>query len=114
MRNWGEISSDDSVLKTSNSLKAKGYDVYVVGAGTSALEKIKSLIPKGATVMNGASVTLEQIGYTEYLKSGITGWDNIHEQVLAEKDPIKQKKTEEVGHNIGLLSWKCACINRKR
>ncbi len=41
--------------------------------------------------MNGASVTLEQIGFVDYLKSGEHGWNNLHEGILAEKDPDKQK-----------------------
>ncbi|MEK7082237.1 MAG: lactate utilization protein, partial [Patescibacteria group bacterium] len=55
-----------------------------------ALEKIKELIPKGASVMNGSSRTLEEIGFIEYLESGNHGWDNLHEKILAEQDPTKQ------------------------
>ena len=55
-----------------------------------ALEKVKLFIPKGASVMNGSSRTLEEIGFVEYLKSGTHGWKNLHEEILAEKDPAKQ------------------------
>jgi len=40
--------------------------------------------------MNGASRTLEEIGYVDYLKSGTHGWKNLHEEILAEKDPATQ------------------------
>ncbi len=40
--------------------------------------------------MNGASRTLEQIGFIEYLKSGQHDWNNLHAAILAEKDPAKQ------------------------
>ena len=40
--------------------------------------------------MNGASQTLQQIGYVDYLKEGKHGWNNLHDAVLAEKDPAKQ------------------------
>jgi hypothetical protein len=40
--------------------------------------------------MNGSSITLEQIGFIDYLKSGKHGWNNLHEKILAEKDLTKQ------------------------
>lgn len=64
----------------------------VVETGAEALEKIKELIPAGASVMNGASVTLEQIGFIDYLKSGQHQWHNLHAAIVAETDPVKQAK----------------------
>lgn len=55
-----------------------------------ALDKIRELVPKGASVMNGSSRTLEEIGYIEHLKSGQHGWNNLHEAILKEADPAKQ------------------------
>jgi len=40
--------------------------------------------------MNGSSTTLTEIGFVDYLKEGIHGWDNVHEDILNEKDPAKQ------------------------
>jgi L-lactate utilization protein LutC len=40
--------------------------------------------------MNGASTTLEQVGYVDYLKSGSHPWNNLHEQIVKETDPAKQ------------------------
>ena len=40
--------------------------------------------------MNGASRTLEEVGYIEYLKSGTHGWNNLHEAIVTETDPAKQ------------------------
>lgn len=57
-----------------------------------ALEKIKEIIPDGASLMNGSSETLRQIGFVDLLKSGKHPWRNLHDDVLAEKDPEKQKK----------------------
>jgi hypothetical protein len=62
----------------------------VVETGKEALAKILKLIPAGASVMNGSSRTLEEIGFLEYLKSGKHGWRNQHELILSEKDPLKQ------------------------
>ena len=85
-------SSLEVVAKTVEAIKAKkGFEVMTVENESEALEKIKTLIPKGASVMNGASVTLEQIGFVDYLKDGDHGWKNLHAEVLTEQDPAKQK-----------------------
>lgn len=84
------IPSSEIVQKTADSLKANNFEPIIVTTKEEALAKIKELIPAGASVMNGASTTLEQIGYIEYLKSGQHGWDNLHEKILNEKDPAMQ------------------------
>ncbi|MDD2656221.1 MAG: LUD domain-containing protein [Patescibacteria group bacterium] len=65
---------------------------FHVGSKTEALDKIKNLIPAGASVMNGSSTSLDQIGFVEYLKSGDHPWINLHERVLAEPDQAKKVK----------------------
>jgi hypothetical protein len=48
-----------------------GFDARVVDSGAEAREMVLSLIPEGAEVGEGASITLDQIGVTEALeKSG--------------------------------------------
>lgn len=89
--NYQTLATDESLQKTVYALKEKGYETNVVKDKTEALQKIKEIIPKGASVMNGSSVTLEEIGFVEYLKSGNHGWNNLHEAILAEKDPLKQE-----------------------
>jgi len=56
------------------------------------LERIKALIPQGASIHNGGSTTLQEIGYIDYLKSETHGWNNLHANILAEADPEKQSK----------------------
>ena len=88
--NWNTLVSDASIEKTSKALGTKGYEVIVVENGKEALEKIKTIIPKGVSVMNGSSVTLETIGYVDYLKSGKHGWQDFHAKITAEKDQEKR------------------------
>ena len=76
----------------SKALTEKGYEVFNVKTGAEALAKIKEIIPEGASVMNGSSVTLEQIGFVEYLKSGEHKWNNLHKGIFEEKDPAKQSQ----------------------
>lgn len=90
MMDYNTLASVEAVTTTVNSLKAKGYETFVVDSETQALAKIKDLIPQGVSVMNGSSVTLEQIGYTKYLKSGKHAWIDLHAKVNAEADKTKR------------------------
>lgn len=88
--------ADESVInQTVEQLKSRGLEALVVKDGVEALQKIKELIPAGVSVMNGSSVTLEQIGFVDYLKSGTHGWNNLHAAIVAEKDPQAQKQLRQ-------------------
>lgn len=88
--NYDTIPSADIIEKTAEALRGRGIEVFIVADRVEALAKVKELITKGASVSNGSSRTLEEIGFVDYLKSGTHGWDNLHAAVLAEKDPAKQ------------------------
>ncbi|MEK7583695.1 MAG: lactate utilization protein [Patescibacteria group bacterium] len=88
--NYNKLASQEILDATVKALVEKGFEVFVVKNGAEALKKIKELIPKGVSVMNGSSRTLEQIGYIDYLESGGHGWVNPKDAILAEKDPAKQ------------------------
>ena len=87
---YEKLATKEIVAKTAKALLANGTETFVAENGADALAKIKELIPKGASVMNGASRTLEQIGFVEYFKSGRHGWNNLHAAIIAEKDRAKQ------------------------
>jgi hypothetical protein len=87
---YNQLATPEVVTKTIKSLNSNNIETILVKNGALALSKIKELIPTGASVMNGASVTLEQIGFVDYLKSGQHGWNNLHEKILGEKDKTKQ------------------------
>ncbi len=88
--NYSTLANQESLQKTTQALQEKGYVVDVVKTGAEALEKIKMLIPENASVMNGSSVTLETIGFVDYLKSDQHRWNNLHAAIVAEQDPAKQ------------------------
>lgn len=88
--NYDTLASMEKVQEAIDALGKRGVNALVVNNRLEALEKIKSLIPKDASVMNGSSRTLEEIGFIDYLKSGKHGWKNLHEEILTEKDPAKQ------------------------
>jgi len=88
--NYETLANIEAVNRTIDALAKRGIEAVLVDNRTEALAKVKSLIPEGASVMNGSSRTLEEIGFIDYLKSGKHAWKNLHEEILAEKDPVKQ------------------------
>jgi hypothetical protein len=85
-----ELATQETITTTIEALKGNNFDALVVNTKEEALAKIKEMIPAEASVMNGASTTLTEIGYIDMLKSGNHPWKNIHEEVLKEADPEKQ------------------------
>lgn len=84
------VPEEAIVQRAADSLRERGMEVFIVQNRAEALEKIKALIPQGASVMNASSTTLDQIGFTDYLKAGEHGWNNLHVPILEGKDPQKQ------------------------
>lgn len=87
---FDSLASSDSIQKTVAALTTAGSIAVVVNSKSEALDKIKELIPVGASVMNGASVSLEEIGFVDYLKEDKHGWNNLHAGIVAEPDPKNQ------------------------
>jgi LUD domain len=65
---FGERASDETIERTAEALRAKGYAVHVVEDGDAARELVLSLLPEGAEVGQGASTTLEKIGVTHEIE----------------------------------------------
>lgn len=87
---FDKLATPEEIKQTIEALKNNNVEAELVINKAMALARIKELIPKGASVMNGASVTLEEIGFVDFLKSGEHGWNNLHEAIVAEEDPTKQ------------------------
>lgn len=78
------------VDKTIEALKAHNFLAEFVETKSAAMARIKEIIPAGAKVMTGSSTTLNEIGFTDYLKSGEHPWNNLKDAIVAETDPAKQ------------------------
>ena len=89
-KNYETLASAKSINTVEKALASNGFLPETVETGAEALARIKELIPKGVSVMNGSSRTLEEIGFIDYLTNGEHGWNNLHDGILAEKDPAKQ------------------------
>ncbi len=86
---YKQIPGDEIIKKTMDNLKGHGMLSVLVDNKTQALEEIKKIIPKGSKVMNGSSITLEEIGYHNLLKQDHQ-WINLHDQILKENDMKKR------------------------
>ncbi len=84
------LASDEVLKRTMEALKARNVNAEVVNSKEEALKKISSMIPPGKEVMTGGSTTLDQIGFTNLLKSGKHPWNNLKDKILSESDPAKQ------------------------
>lgn len=57
-----------------HELQRRGIDLVYCADGASACKYLLSRIPAGATVMNGGSTTLKQIGFLDALAKGPYRW----------------------------------------
>lgn len=80
------------IEQTVAALRANNINVALVNSAAEALAKLDELIPAGATIMTGASLTLQEIGFEARLVSKDHPWVNLKDEMLAETDPMKQMK----------------------
>lgn len=89
-KNMNTLATVETINKTMEMLKTNGFEPIHVKTKEEALEKVKELIPEGVSIMNGASKTLQDIGFIEYLKEGTHPWNNFQDKILAQQDSAKQ------------------------
>lgn len=86
-----ELPSADTIKETVENLEANGFDVVVVESASAALEAIQSHIPAEASVMNGHSTTLEEIGFDEFLSDGDHEWESLPDNIWSIDDDAKRQ-----------------------
>ena len=64
----------EAVARLRVGLKGRGIDLVYCADGAAARDYLLSRIPAGATVMNGGSTTLEQIGFLDAVANGPYTW----------------------------------------
>jgi L-lactate utilization protein LutC len=95
--NYNILPIPDRLQKTIEAVRTRGVTVTLVETKESALTQLQALIPAGATVMTGASITLQQIGFEALLMGKKHPWRNFKDEVLAEKDPVRQAALRKQG-----------------
>ena len=81
------------VEKTMANLEKRQFKPYYVSTKEEVLPLVKTLINEGDTVANGGSVTLNQTGVTDYIKSGKFNYLEVPEGAdeKAKKDAYRQR-----------------------
>ncbi len=75
--NWDRLPNKQAITRTIEVLKNRGINPELVDTHREALRLVTTKIPDGAQIMTGASTTLDEIGFTELLKSGAHKWKNL-------------------------------------
>ncbi|MBP2251190.1 hypothetical protein J2754_001511 [Halarchaeum solikamskense] len=83
---WDEHPSDAELEEAVENLEESGFDVEVVADAKAALDYVVDAIPSGASVMNGHSTTLEEIGFMSHLNEGDHEWENRYGEVFSIDD----------------------------
>lgn len=86
-----ELASEETIEETVENLEANGFSVIVVDSADDALAELQSLIPTDASVMNGHSTTLEEIGFDEYLSDGDHEWESLPDEIWSIDDDAKRQ-----------------------
>lgn len=88
--NYETLASPEIIQKVMENVKPRNITPILVQTKEEALEKLKELIPAGSELTTGSSTTLQEIGFTDLLKSGQHSWKNLKDVIVAEKDIEKQ------------------------
>src|SRR5215471_5709704 len=91
---WSRLPDEAVIRRTMESLKARGVDVHLALNKQDALKLVLNLIPDGASIASGASITLDEIGLVKLLKSGEHHWNNLKQNIATEKDPAKRRELQ--------------------
>ncbi|OYR63337.1 lactate utilization protein [Halorubrum ezzemoulense] len=86
-----ELPDDETVEETVANLAERGFDVLVVDDADEALETVTAQIPDEASVMNGHSTTLEEIGFDEFLSEGDHEWESLPDQIWSIDDDAERQ-----------------------
>jgi hypothetical protein len=79
---WARPADSHTIERTAEALRGKGYEVFVADDAETAKQIILGLVPEGAEVSQGSSVTLEEIGVTAEIE-GSGRYDAIRPKTRA-------------------------------
>ncbi len=91
-KDWSKIPSDSVIAATVAGVESRGISVILVADRAEALAKVKSMIPAGAEIMTGSSITLDEIGLIRHLTSDEHGWNYLATKIGEETDIHKRSE----------------------
>ena len=93
---FAELATDEQITRTANALEAHNIHAIIVEDGIEAKRKFFELIPDGAEVFLGASVTLEQLGIKDEVdKSG--RFDSLRPRMFAMDRATQGREIRKLG-----------------
>lgn len=92
---WDKVADDKTIERTTNALKQRGFEVFVVDNKDQAKKKVLELIPKGAEVLNVASVTLQQIGIVEHIEES-GDYEPLSAKIRAISDETERNRLRQL------------------
>jgi hypothetical protein len=72
------------------SLKARNISVELLKNRGEALRRVTELLPEGAEIMTGSSITLSEIGFLDLVTKGEKGWRNLKDTMNGVTEPVKR------------------------
>ncbi|WP_435098696.1 lactate utilization protein [Halarchaeum sp. P4] len=110
---WDAHPSEAELEEAVESLEASGFEVEVVADAEEALAFVQETIPEGASVMNGHSTTLEEIGFMEYLNEGDHDWENLYGEVFSIDDDEARAKARREAQTADYFLGSVNAIGRE-
>ncbi|HEY5983071.1 MAG TPA: LUD domain-containing protein [Anaerolineales bacterium] len=90
------LATDERIAKTAKALEANGIHTLIAETGAQARKMFFELVPEGAEVYMGASVTLEQLGIKEEIdKSG--KYDPLRPKMFALNRETQAREIRKLG-----------------
>lgn len=80
------------IERTFTALKKRGVRAHFVADRGSALATLLQLLPRGAAVAHGNSITLQEIGLIDYLGRPDGGYRYLNAEWLIESDPARRAR----------------------
>ncbi len=102
------IIENDRIILTMEAIKARGISIELVENKNEALKRVLEIVPDGASIVTAASVTLNEIGFMDELKSGKHNWHSLSSEIRSENDPDKRallrRKSSLVDFSLGSVN----------
>jgi hypothetical protein len=89
MESWQHFFQEKQVERTIKALKKKNFEAIFVPDRKAALDWVMKQIPDGASVRMGGSVTLNQIGLMDALKTRNIQLIRPHSQTRTDEEQKK-------------------------
>lgn len=100
---------DSNIQNLIINLKNNNITRYYVETKDDALELVKKLIPEGAVVTHGGSVTLAEVGVTELLGSG--NYEYLDRSRCVTREDLQELYRKSFGADVFLTSSNAVTMN---